>query len=158
MTRAGRFTIGVVPGLAVLLAGCGGSSGASGAQTTFHSELSAAACMRENGVPDYPKPKLVNGSIRVAFTNSVNPETPAVQWAAKKCGYEAEQQAGETNSRVVFVRCMRAHGVKHFPYPTATGHASPTMVRAAGININSAAVVQVVSDCLPTWLLPGKAP
>jgi hypothetical protein len=158
MMSTASFPIAVALLVAALLAGCGGSSAGGVTRTAFHRALSAAACMRANGVPDYPKPKLVNATIRVAFTTSVNPETPAVQEAAKQCGYEAEQQAGETSSRIVFVRCMRAHGVKHFPYPTTTGHVSPAMVKAAGININSAAVAPLVSECLPSWLLPGKAP
>ena len=140
-----------------LLAGCGsGSAGVT--QPALRRALKAAACLRANGVPNYPEPKFVDGTIALSFTAGVNPTTPAVQTAAEKCGYQAEQQAGETSSRIAFVRCMREHGVRDFPYPTATGHVSPALVRAAGININSAAVTPVVVKCLPPWLLPGKAP
>ena len=40
-------------------------------------------------------------------------------------------------------RCMRTHGVKNFPYPTAQGHVSVEMVEAAGINPQSPAVARV---------------
>jgi hypothetical protein len=81
-----------------------------------------------------------------------------VQTAAKKCGTQAEQQAGETSARIVFARCMRTHGVKNFPYPTAQGRVSVEMVRARGINPKSPAVVRVVSECLPPWLRPPTTP
>ncbi|HTX09671.1 MAG TPA: hypothetical protein VME22_13715 [Solirubrobacteraceae bacterium] len=144
--------------VAALLAGCGGSTGGGVTQRALARALRAAACMRANGVPSYPAPKLINGTIRVSFTASLNPTTPTVQAAAQKCGYQAEQQAGETSSRIAFARCMRAHGVRRFPYPTADGSVSPAMVQAAGINIDSAAVAKVVGECLPPWLRPGTAP
>jgi hypothetical protein len=144
---------------ATLLAGCASSGRGDGATAqAFHRALKAAACMRTHGAPDYPTPRLVKGTIRVTFTVSVNPSTPAIRKAAKACGEQAEQQAGETSSRIAFVRCVRAHGVKSFPYPTASGHVSPAIVKAAGIDINSPAVTRVVSECLPPWLLPGNGP
>jgi hypothetical protein len=129
--------IAVAPLIAGLLAGCGGSA---------------------HGVPTYPEPKLINGATRIPFTTAVNPTTPAVQTAAKKCGAGAEQQAGETSSRIAFVRCMRTHGVRNFPYPTAQGRVSVEMVRARGINPQSPAVASVVSECLPPWLRPPRGP
>jgi hypothetical protein len=154
--------------VAALLAGCGGSGGRSpsgargGAAGVTHRALrlalQTAACIRANGVPDYPQPERIDGTIAISFTRSVNPTTPAVQAAAKKCGHRAEQQAGGASSRIVFVHCVRAHGVRKFPYPTASGHVSPAMVRAAGINIRSPAVVRVIANCLPLWLRPARSP
>jgi hypothetical protein len=135
-----------------LLAGCGGSSGGDVKNQALHRALKATACMRANGVPNYPEPKLIDGAVRISITRDINPTTPGVQAAAKKCGYQAEQQAEETRSRIAFVHCMRAHGVAKFPYPTASGHVSAAMVRAHGINPGSPAVARVVARCLPRWL------
>lgn len=151
--------------LAALLAGCGGSAG-GGAQPssalsqdhTFQETLKAAVCMRANGVPNYPDPKLVNGIVRLSFLPGVNPTTPAVQRGAKKCGYQNELRAEETQSRIAFVRCVRTHGVRNFPYPTADGGVSVEMVEARGINPQSPAVARVVSECLPPWLRPPTTP
>jgi len=120
--------------------------------------LKAETCMRTHGVPDYPEPRLDDRTITLLFTAGVNPTSPAVQAAAKKCGSQAERQAGETQSRIAFAHCMRMHGVTNFPYPTAQGHVSPAMVQAAGIDMRSPAVVQVLSACLPAWLRPSKTP
>lgn len=51
----------------------------------FSSELKAAACMRANGVPTYPDPKLINGSIDLEYNDKFNPASPAFQRAARKC-------------------------------------------------------------------------
>ena len=66
--------------------------------------------------------------------------------------------AAQTRQRIAFVRCMRAHGVRNFPYPTAEGAVSVEMVEAAGINPKSPAVVRVVAKCLPPSLRPPKLP
>ena len=69
-----------------------GPFGSAGRQVTavqenqgFQKELQAAACMRANGVPDYPDPKLIDGSIDLEFNGKFNPDSPAFQRAARKC-------------------------------------------------------------------------
>jgi hypothetical protein len=73
-----------------------GPFGSAGRQVTtgqenqeFQKSLKAAACMRANGVPNYPDPTLIDGSIDHNFNPSLNitPNSPAVQQAAKKCGH-----------------------------------------------------------------------
>ena len=73
-------------------------------------------------------------------------------------GSRGDGQAEATRSRVVFVRCVRAHGVRNFPYPTAQGRVSVAMVRASGINPQSPLLARAVSACLPAWLRPPKTP
>ena len=51
----------------------------------FRQELAAAVCMRANGVPGYPDPKLVDGSIDLEFNGKFNPDSPAFQRAAGRC-------------------------------------------------------------------------
>jgi hypothetical protein len=77
--------------------------------------------------------------------------------SVKTCSARQKLQASETRSRIVFVHCVRTHGVRNFPYPSAAGHVSAEMVRAQGIDPQSPAVGRVVSECLPPWLRPPKA-
>jgi len=158
MTSTASFPIATTLLVAALLAGCGRSSGGGVTQEAFHRALKAAACMRANGVPNYPEPKLINGTIHISYTPRVNPTSPAVQAAAQKCGYQNEEQAEETRSRIAFARCMRTHGVPDFPYPTPQGAVSVEMVEARGINPQAPAVARVEAKCLPPWLRPPKGP
>ena len=73
-----------------------GSLGSAGRQVTavqekqeFHLTLEAAVCMRANGVPNYPDPKWLNGSIDANYNPSlnINPSAPAFLKAAKKCAH-----------------------------------------------------------------------
>ncbi len=62
----------------------------------FQESLKAAACMRANGVPNYPDPKLIGGSIYRNFRPSlnINPSSPAFQRAAKKCAQGQPELVG----------------------------------------------------------------
>ncbi len=69
-----------------------GSFGSAGRQVTapqeeqaFRRSLQSAACMRANGVPDYPDPKLIDGTIDQEFNGRFNPSSPAFKQAAKTC-------------------------------------------------------------------------
>jgi hypothetical protein len=69
-----------------------GSFGSAGRQVTraqeeqaFQKDLKAAACMRANGVPEYPDPELIDGSIDEEFNGKFNPDSAAFKRAAKKC-------------------------------------------------------------------------
>ena len=73
-----------------------GSVGTAGRQVTpaqekqeFRLTLEAAECMRANGVPNYPDPKWLNGSIDANYNPSlnINPSSPAFSKAAKKCAH-----------------------------------------------------------------------
>lgn len=154
MISTASFPIAAAILVGALLAGCGSSGGAGVSHEALHRALKAAACMRANGVPNHPEPRLINGTITVPFNASINPVSPAVQTASKTCGYQYEQEAEETRSRIAFAHCMRTHGVTKFPYPTATGHVSVAMVEAQGINPQSPGVARVEAWCLPPWLRP----
>ena len=73
-----------------------GSFGSAGQQITpvrekqeFRLTLEAAKCMRANGVPNYPDPKWLNGSIDANYNPSlnINPSSPAFLKATKKCAH-----------------------------------------------------------------------
>jgi hypothetical protein len=133
---------------AVLLAGCGGSSGttiaatkggASGTAATtagappghkqlHQSALNFAKCMRANGVPDFPDPS-PGGGFPVG-ASGLNPTAPAVEAAHAKCqgfmpgggplspGPPPSAQTMAQLRRIAV--CMRQHGVPQFPDPRAS--------------------------------------
>ncbi len=70
-------------------ASAGAQVTATQANQEFQKSLKAAACMRANGVPNYPDPKLIDGTIDHNFNPSlrINPSSPAFQRAAQKCGH-----------------------------------------------------------------------
>jgi hypothetical protein len=73
-----------------------GPFGSAGRQVTavqekqeFRLTLEAAECMRANGVPNYPDPKWLNGSIDANYNPSlnINASSPAYLKAEKKCAH-----------------------------------------------------------------------
>ena len=55
--------------------------------------LAAAACMRRNGVPNFPDPTFTGGHQSLALGSGINPDAPAFQRAAKICRL-ANREAG----------------------------------------------------------------
>lgn len=145
----------------VLLAGCGGSKSSSssnpaaaGSQSHARAQfLAYATCMRSHGVPGYPDP-VVSGagnSVSVKISpGSADPNAPAFRSADRGCrdllpdgvvpGAVSEQQQAQD---VVFVDCMRAHGVPDFP--DAGHHAVFTL--PATINEQSPAFLRAYHAC-----------
>jgi hypothetical protein len=82
-----------------------GSFGSAGRQVSaaqeqqeFQKELTAAVCMRANGVPGYPDPKFIDGSIDLEFNGKFDPDSPAFQHAAGKCERSGVVLAGTLGS------------------------------------------------------------
>ena len=48
--------------------------------------IAAAECMREHGVPNFPDPTFSGGGERINLGPGLNPQSPAVEQAAKSCG------------------------------------------------------------------------
>ena len=61
----------------------------------------------------------------------------------------AQQERTQIADGLSFARCMRGHGVSHFPDPTAQGQLTVEMVQAQGIDVHSPAVLRAVEACLP---------
>lgn len=153
--------------LSLIAAGCGGAStphvasGASSATTTTtatRSQLLAfSQCMRSNGVSNFPDPQhLVGGNVKLTIHSL--PPSPKLNAALNGCDHllpagpnepTAAQQRTQLADELSFAKCMRSHGVAHFPDPTAQGELSVEMVRAQGIDVHSPAVLRVVQACLP---------
>jgi hypothetical protein len=124
--RAGLLALALVAVAALVLlpTGCGGSSdtttttGAdaqSGSSTP--SPTAYSACMRSNGVPDFPDPDAEGN-----FPNLQLEHTPAVEAARDACESlrpprrelsPAEQEEAR-RLQLAYSRCMREHGVENF--------------------------------------------
>ena len=105
-----------------LLAGCGGSSGddADASGGTGDRAVRFAACMRENGVPDFPDP--VDG--RITLRSGGDPA--ALQAAQEACQQLAPGGGRATTAQmqeqiIAFSQCMRDNGVPDFPDPEGPG-------------------------------------
>jgi hypothetical protein len=115
------------------LAACGGSgagqSGGTGttARSAVNQGLKFAGCMRAHGVPNFPDPR-ASGGIDIAPGSGLGPQSPAFHAAQQACGKllpgggpgvrkptKAQFEAG-----LAFARCMRTHGLPHFPDPLAS--------------------------------------
>jgi hypothetical protein len=121
--------------LALIVAGCSngsaknGNAGAAGSTNAASRNSTAtprekavkfAACMRENGYPDFPDPQ-ASGEFP-SFGISVSPAV----WvkALRACkelrppgSFSAHMSHKELSAALKFAQCIRAHGVKDFPDP-----------------------------------------
>jgi hypothetical protein len=107
-----------------------GGPGGSGPHAVMNVQNGAkfAACMRKNGVPNFPDPSS-SGTVSIGPSSGIDPSSPKFQSAQQKCrkllpnggqptpAQIAKMQAGA----LAFSKCMRAHGVTNFPDPTFSG-------------------------------------
>jgi hypothetical protein len=86
--------------------------------------------MRAHGVTDFPDPS-AQGGYNIAGgprSSDLNPNSPTFQAASRACAslsakahLTPAQQAQDQAQGVRFSQCMRAHGVRDFPDPSASG-------------------------------------
>jgi hypothetical protein len=171
--------------LAAVAAGCGGgSSGAGVAQigttTTGRGGSSAsggsgtgdpaayAACMRENGVPDFPDPdsngrfRLVGGKDASGRTFGLDTNSAQFKRAQRACRRlqpsgkpDPQEQASERQQALSYARCMRSHGVPTFPDPKFQANGGTVLPIGKDVNPNSPQVKAASRACQK--LLPGAA-
>jgi hypothetical protein len=146
-------------GVALLVAGCGGSSGRSGsagsasgggvsAQSAHSIALERyAQCMRTHGVPDFPDP--VNGELtlpKAAPGSDLDPNSSAFRSASRACQSVAPAGFGngltpniqQQNLALRVAHCMRSHGVSNFPDPTSNGFKLPPGIDTSSPQFRSA--------------------
>lgn len=108
-------------------ASTGGSAGAEHA-TTQDRSVEFAACMRDNGVSEFPDPNASGDQQFVEAIERLDPGSAAFKNALGACkdlqppgllGGRASPR--ETRQRLEFARCMRDNGVKDFPDPANDG-------------------------------------
>jgi hypothetical protein len=140
-------------GVALALAGCGGSSSPGVAQLSSAKEASQARpegggaspespsslqqamiafarCMRSNGVPNFPDP---NGSGGFPVRGGFDPQSPAVNAGRAKCRQLLPPGPGsgpppsrQTLAKFLKIaRCMRQRGVSDFPDPRTSAPPDP---------------------------------
>lgn len=118
-----------------------------------------ARCMRSNGVPGFPDPPNGSADGLVTYKNTVARLARGSKFssAQRVCAHLLPSSSGPTLSpqqvriRVAaglsFARCMRNHGLSHFPDPTAQGELSVAMAVAQGIDVNSPRVLRDLQAC-----------
>jgi hypothetical protein len=160
-----------ITAVALLAAGCGGGSGgpttSTNASTPRAAERAAfrySACMRQHGVPNFPDPIVRTSPGHESIGLKVTPATtgsPSFKSARNACrgimpepspAQIAQQQRHELEGKLAFARCMRRHGLNGFPDPSTSGEFTPAMVRAAGIDIRSPAVLAAAKACVSSSL------
>jgi hypothetical protein len=155
--------------VAAIAAGCGGSapsSASASAAAEAHGGPGAAAfqfsaCMRNHGVTNFPDPKVKTSANGTSIAIGINPSIsgqPAFKTAQAACSHilpkegngpapNPVQQRARTAALLAFARCLRAHGFPNFPDPDATGQLSEEMIRNAGINFQSPALLTAGRSC-----------
>jgi hypothetical protein len=151
---------GVLVGLAILAAGCGGTN-LSPKQSEAAKRLAFSRCVRAHGIADFPD---VRGD--GAFTIPRDDRnSPLLKSATRSCTsllppdqlVSAATQARWRAQGGRFARCMRAHGVVGFPDPGPTGvidlvHAGP-VVRQPGYAAAQSACRSLAGGA--AFVLPG---
>lgn len=151
IARARRLTVllAAVSALALLASACGSSSGegvarvdttettttgpepADGSQSADPTAYSA--CMRKNGVPEFPDPNS-DGTLEFGGEegSALDPNSPQFKAADEACKAlhpkggkppSSQQLARQLREALQFAACMRAHGVPSFPDPKVSGGA-----------------------------------
>ena len=119
--------------VALTIAGCSNTSGDTSTGSpektvTQRKAVSFSACMRDNGVKDFPDPD-ASGELTIDGVlngSSLDPNAPAWKQAIAACkdlqpsGFTGHKRtAEEQEPALAFAQCIRDNGVKDFPDPTA---------------------------------------
>jgi hypothetical protein len=136
MTSSNRGTslaLAVVVALAVPAFGCGSSGKGNGSSRgpARSNAMAYSACMRKNGVPNFPDPdsrgRVVLTSGQTSFQAGTDVNSPQLQRAQRACQSlrpaggrpSARQEANAQQQMLKYAECMRSHGVEKFPDPGA---------------------------------------
>lgn len=134
-----------VAGLALLGTACGssGSHQAAGGQTQsrYQAAVQYAQCMRANGDPSWPDPNSNgmfgnnNGSLDESSAAYKKANTACSKYQAGNNGPSTVQIQQDLATLLKYSRCMRTHGVKNYPDPTADS--TGVSISTSGIDKNS---------------------
>lgn len=168
LPRLGLAAVLVTAG--VLVAACSSgsdpapSSGASAQPSSANeSGIAFAACMRANGVPNFPDSAISdnNGRLEVNMPSGIDTNSSQFQSAMQTCrkdlpnGGSGNGSSSGSNTQAVikFANCMRSHGVPNFPEPNAQGQ--ELITGSSGVNPNSPQFQSAMEACQS--LLPAGA-
>jgi hypothetical protein len=156
--------------VAVITVGCGGGSPSSASLSGAAAQAKGgpgeaayqfSACMRNHGVSNFPDPKVKTSANGVSVAIGINPSIsgqPAFKTAQAACQHilpkpgsgpdgNPAQRRARTEAFIAFARCLRSHGFPNFPDPDATGELSQEMIRRAGINFRTPALLTAGRSC-----------
>jgi hypothetical protein len=145
----------------------GGSAGSGGGGTLTMKAAGGAkfaACMRRNGVPNFPDPSS-GGDLTIGPGSGINPSSPAFRKAQQTCskllphgGQPTPQQVAQARQQALkFSACMRGHGVKDFPDPTfSAGRIAIQVKGGPGTDLNPRSPVFQAAQKACRSDLPGK--
>jgi hypothetical protein len=144
--------------VALIGAGCGGSSSGGDGNTTAANQEKAvkfAQCMRENGISQFPDPD-ASGNLTIDGVlngSSIDSNSPTWNAAIDACkdlqppGFtgDGERSAEEQSGALKFAQCIRDNGVPDFPDPAAgqpliDTNRIPSANTAGGMSILNAAM------------------
>ncbi|GAA3516942.1 hypothetical protein GCM10022234_10350 [Aeromicrobium panaciterrae] len=116
--------------VALLAAGCSGSSGGSDAggtgTDTYQASVKFAECMRDNGVPEFPDPGADGELTLDSVANGSSIDTDGAAWKTATAACKDLEPAGFTGHKrsaaqqveaLKFAQCIRENGVEDFPDP-----------------------------------------
>lgn len=123
-----------------------------------------SACMRKNGVPNFPDPN-AQGVIQLGAADGIDLGSPKFRTAQQACrkvlpngGQPSPQQMAKAQqAALAFSACMRKHGLKDFPDPTFTGGGVSLRLRGgpgSDLDPQSPLFQKAQSSCQK--LIPGK--
>jgi hypothetical protein len=119
-----------------------------------------SACMRANGVPNFPNPN----SSGVIQGSGIDPNTPQFQSASGKCQKDLPnggqptpaEQAKLEAAALAYSACMRSHGVPEYPDPKFSGgHMSVSLNANGNSSVNPGSPVFQKAQQTCSSLLPG---
>jgi hypothetical protein len=117
--------------VALIVAGCSDAPSETGTKTTVRDKATKfAACMRDNGIGDFPDPD-ASGALTldgVVNGSSLDPSSPAWKTAIRACkdlqppGFTGHKRStAQQENALDFAQCIRDHGVEDFPDPEPNG-------------------------------------
>jgi hypothetical protein len=131
--RRALWALAALALIALISAGCSNApAGSSGDNTAATPEqaMQFAACMRANGVKDFPDPD-ASGALtidQIANGSSLDTNSAAFKRALSACkdleppGFTGGKRSPKQQQAALkFAQCMRDNGVKDFPDPTEDG-------------------------------------
>jgi hypothetical protein len=158
-----KIKLATVALVALMLAGCSSTpeetSGTATATTRATKRTKAvrfSQCMRDHGVKDFPDPD-ASGELTIDGVlngSSLDADSPAWKQAMRECkdlqpsGFTGHKRtAAQQKPALAFAQCIREHGVKDFPDPTADGplvdtNRIPSSNQPGGMEILNAAMKQ----------------
>ncbi len=140
--------------------GSGGVRSLNAGGGTVEQRTQYAACMRKNGVPNFPDPD-AQGHFSISPASGLDPRSSAFRQAQQTCQKllpdagqpSPAQQAQERTELLTLGQCIRRHGYPNFPDPDS--HGAFDLTSASGVDTGSPQFRSAMSACHPE---NGKVP